>query len=61
MVSIINNNFLRRYILEEYYAAECTCKNEADCDGSSFTVGKPQVCTAYMKGGAAQPAVVSSI
>ena len=44
--------------LDGYYAAECICKNAEDCDGSTFTVGNPQKCTAFQRFRARQRAVV---
>ena len=45
--------------LAGYYAAECTCKNEVNCDGASFTTGNSRLCTAFKRGNAPSGAVVS--
>ena len=41
-----------------FYAAECYCQSEINCDGARFELKRPQRCTALRSAGAPGNAVV---
>ena len=65
-ITIVNLSYYRDYynnviyFIAGYYAAECTCKNEVNCDGARYIVGNSRRCTALKRGNAPGRAVVGS-
>ena len=48
------------YYIEGYYASECVCANDLNCDGARFVGHNRGQCIAHNQRYAKGPAVVSS-